>query len=35
MDKAIRLCLHCMKRQVFNHGNKRAAIIFANRYMIY
>ena len=34
VDKAIRLCLYCMKTQVFNDGNKRAAVIFANHYMI-
>ena len=31
---AINLCLYCMKTQVFNDGNKRAAVIFANHYMI-
>lgn len=34
VDKAIELCLHCMKTQVFNDGNKRAAVIFANHYLI-
>ena len=34
IDKAIRLCLYCMKTQVFIDGNKRASIIFANHYMI-
>ncbi len=34
VDTAIRLCLYCMKAQVFNDGNKRAAVIFANHYMI-
>ena len=34
VDKAIRLCLYCMKTQVFIDGNKRAAIILANHYMI-
>ena len=34
VEKAIRLCLYCMKTQVFIDGNKRASIIFANRYMI-
>lgn len=33
-DKAIRLCLYCMKTQIFLDGNKRAAVIFANHYMI-
>ena len=32
--KAIKLCLYCMKTQVFIDGNKRASIIFANHYMI-
>ena len=31
---AIRLCLYCMKAQIFNDGNKRAAVIVANHYMI-
>ena len=31
---AIRLCLYCMKTQVFNDGNKRAAVIFANHFLI-
>ena len=31
---AIDLCLYCMKTQVFNDGNKRAAVIFANHFMI-
>ena len=31
---AIRLCLYCMKTQIFNDGNKRTAVIFANHYMI-
>lgn len=34
VDTAIRLCLYCMKAQIFNDGNKRAAVIFANHYMI-
>jgi len=34
VEKAIRLCLYCMKTQVFIDGNKRASIIFANHYMI-
>ncbi len=31
---AIRLCLYCMKAQIFLDGNKRAAVIFANHYLI-
>ena len=31
---AIQLCLYCMKTQIFNDGNKRAAVIAANHYMI-
>lgn len=34
VEVAIRLCLYCMKTQVFNDGNKRAAVIFANHYLI-
>lgn len=34
IEKAIQLCLYCMKTQVFNDGNKRAAVIFANHYLI-
>lgn len=34
VDTAIQLCLYCMKAQIFNDGNKRAAVIFANQYMI-
>lgn len=33
-EKAIRLCLYCMKTQVFNDGNKRASVILANHYLI-
>ena len=33
-EKAIRLCLYCMKAQIFNDGNKRASVIFANHYLI-
>lgn len=33
-EKAIRLCLYCMKTQVFNDGNKRASVIFANHYLV-
>lgn len=31
---AIELCLYCMMTQVFTDGNKRAAVIFANHYLI-
>ena len=31
---AIKLCLYCMKTQIFLDGNKRASIIFANHYLI-
>lgn len=31
---AIELALHVMKTQIFNDGNKRTAIIFANHYLI-
>ena len=34
IDKAISLCLFCMKTQIFNDGNKRAAVIHANHYLI-
>ena len=34
VDVAIELCLYCMKAQIFLDGNKRAAIIFANHYLI-
>lgn len=34
LDKAIELCLYCMKTQIFNDGNKRASVIFANHYLI-
>ena len=33
-EKAIVLCLYCMKTQIFNDGNKRASVIFANHYLI-
>ena len=33
IDKAIKLCLYCMKTQIFIDGNKRAAIIFANHFL--
>lgn len=31
---AIDLCLYCMRTQIFTDGNKRAAVIFANHYLI-
>ena len=34
IEKAIELTLYCMKRQIFVDGNKRAAILFANHFMI-
>ena len=34
IDVAIKLCLYCMKIQVFLDGNKRASVIFANHYLI-
>lgn len=34
LTKAIKLCLYCMKTQIFLDGNKRAAVIFANHYLI-
>lgn len=34
VDVAIELCLYCMKTQIFNDGNKRASVIFANHYLI-
>lgn len=34
IDIAIELCMYCMKTQVFMDGNKRAAVIFANHYLI-
>lgn len=34
IDVAIELCLYCMKSQIFNDGNKRTAVIFANHYLI-
>lgn len=33
-EKTIELCLYCMKTQIFNDGNKRTAVIFANHYLI-
>ena len=34
LDVAIELCLYCMKTQIFNDGNKRASVIFANHFLI-
>lgn len=34
INNAIKLCLYCMKTQIFNDGNKRASVIFANHYLI-
>lgn len=34
INVAIQLCLYCMKTQIFNDGNKRAAVIFANHFLI-
>ena len=34
IDIAIELCLYCMKTQIFNDGNKRASVIYANHYLI-
>ena len=34
VDIAIRLCLDCMKTQIFMDGNKRASVIFANHFLI-
>ena len=31
----IELYLYCMKAQIFNDGNKRASVIFANQFLIY
>lgn len=33
-DIAIDLCLYVMKKQLFNDGNKRTAVIYANHYLI-
>ena len=30
----VKLCLYCMKTQIFLDGNKRASVIFANHYLI-
>ena len=34
VDIAIELCLYCMKTQIFNDGNKRVSVIFANHFLI-
>ena len=34
VDIAIELCLYCMKTQIFNDGNKRTSVIFANHFLI-
>lgn len=34
INMAIKLCLYCMKTQIFLDGNKRASVIFANHYLI-
>lgn len=34
INTAIKLCLYCMKTQIFFDGNKRASVIFANHYLI-
>mgnify|MGYP004653022455 CR=1 FL=1 len=34
VDISIELCLYCMKTQIFNDGNKRASVIFANHFLI-
>ena len=34
VDKAIELCLYVMKTQIYNDGNKRTAVIYANHYLI-
>lgn len=34
VENTIELCLYCMKTQIFNDGNKRASVIFANHYLI-
>lgn len=31
---AIKICLFCMKKQIFIDGNKRASVIFANHFLI-
>lgn len=34
VEKAIKLLLYAMKKQIFIDGNKRSAVIFANHYLI-
>jgi len=34
IEVAVKLCLYCMKTQIFIDGNKRAAVIFANHYLV-
>lgn len=34
IDRAIHLCLYCMKTQIYLDGNKRASVIFANHFLI-
>ena len=34
VDAAVKLCLYVMRTQVFIDGNKRAAVLFANHYLI-
>lgn len=34
INTAVKLCLYCMKTQIFLGGNKRASVIFANHYLI-
>lgn len=34
INTAIKLCLYCMKTQIFLDGNKRASVIFVNHYLI-
>lgn len=34
IDTAISLCLYSMRKQIFLDGNKRAAVIYANHYLI-
>lgn len=34
IDIAVEICLFSMKTQVFNDGNKRASVIYANHYLI-
>ncbi len=34
INKAVELCLYVMKRQIYNDGNKRTAVVYANHYLI-